>query len=119
MATEVHDRQVRAGRNQALFREVNERIESLRQGIYPQTEIDFVCECYMETCFEPVPSVTIAEYEAVRARADRFVVHPGHIDTAAEVVVDELDRYWVVEKIGVAREVAVASDRRPADRQSS
>jgi hypothetical protein len=116
MSTEAHDRQVRAGRNQALFREVNERIESLRQGMYPQTEIDFICECFDDGCFEPLPSVAVAEYEAVRARPDHFLVAPEHVDPAAEVVVSRDDTYWVVEKLGAARQVAVAADRRPASR---
>jgi hypothetical protein len=118
MSTEVHDRQVRAGRNQSLFREVNERIESLRQGTYPQTEIDFICECFDDGCFEPLQSVPVADYEAVRARPDHFLVAPKHVESAAEVVVSRNDTYWVVEKLGAAREVAVATDRRPPSRQT-
>jgi hypothetical protein len=44
------------------------------------------------------------------------LVAPEHVDPAAEVVVSRDDTYWVVEKLGAARQVAVAADRRPASR---
>src|ERR671911_3083678 len=34
MATDTHEREIRIGRNQALFREVNERVETLRNSSY-------------------------------------------------------------------------------------
>jgi len=112
MEIDVHDRQARVGRNQSLFREVNERIEGLRQGTYPQTELDFICECFNDTCFEAIPNVAIADYEAVRAHPDRFLVRPEHVAPEAENVVDRHDGYWIVEKFGVARQLAVATDTR-------
>jgi hypothetical protein len=106
-----HDAQVKAARNQSLFREVNERVEHLQQGWTPVSEIDFVCECADDTCTVPV-SLTIAEYERVRERAERFFVLPEHVYEEVEVVVAMNDRYWTVEKIEAAAGVAAALDPR-------
>ena len=111
MATDTHEREIRIGRNQALFREVNERVETLRNSSYPLTEIDFICECADDTCFEPL-TLTITEYEAVREHPDRFAVHPEHVYPEAETVAERLDAYWIVEKRGAARQVVVAAEKR-------
>ena len=39
-----------------------------------------------------------AQYEAVRAHAERFFVLPGHEDKEIESVVEKHDRFFVVEK---------------------
>jgi hypothetical protein len=54
-------------RNEALFREVNERIVDLETG-YDRDDsllIGFVCECPQEDCSEML-EVTRGQYEAVR-----------------------------------------------------
>jgi hypothetical protein len=57
--------------------------------------------------------VTPAEYEAVRSHPARFFVLPGHEDlTAGEVVVEQHDRFAVVEKQGEEREVVERGTRR-------
>ena len=114
MDSETRDRQVRVGRNQSLFREVNERIEGLKRDSSPETEIDFICECFIDTCFEPL-SVTVAEYERVRARPDTFLVRPEHVDLSAEDVAERKNGYWIVAKTGDARNVAVATSKRLND----
>jgi hypothetical protein len=48
----------------------------------------------------------------VRARPDRFAIIPGHEIHAAERVVEENERYDVVEKIGLGRRMAEARDPR-------
>jgi hypothetical protein len=56
------------------------------------------------------------EYEAVRSDATQFCVAPGdsHVDLAIEDVVTASDRFWVVEKKGVAAELARSVDPRAA-----
>jgi hypothetical protein len=112
------ERDRRQGENEALFRRVNDRIEQLAEGAFDSGEEgarawDFVCECYDKGCTERV-ALTIAEYEAVRAAGERFVVAPApeHVDTSIENVVDMSSRYWVVEKTDQAAEAARADDPR-------
>jgi hypothetical protein len=105
----------RIGKNEALFREVNERIKEVSAGQFgfePSDHAEFVCECSLEECHDAVP-MTRPEYEEVRANASHFLVAPGHIwSTAAERTVAEYDRFWVVEKNGSARRVAVSENPR-------
>ena len=57
--------------------------------------------------------LTPAAYEAVRAHPARFFVVPGHEDlTAGEVVVEQRDRYTLVEKQGAERELVEGRDPR-------
>ena len=81
-------------RNQALFREVNERIEQLAVGVGGHNS--YICECGDRRCTRPV-ELTRAEYQAVRKYANRFAVLPDHVDPATETVVEQYGRYSVVE----------------------
>jgi len=110
---EVEARQVRAGRNQALFREVNERVRSLSAAWPAAGEVDFVCECANEDCARPL-SLDLGQYEAVRADPTTFVVAPGHVYPDVEEVVREEPAFVVVRKMGAARPIAESSaPRRP------
>ena len=111
MATEPQ--QERAARNESLFREVNERIESAATKLSPMFT-EFMCECADDTCFEYV-SLTLEEYSSIRNSGPTyFVVRPSHTNTEIERVVDgEADRYDVVQKLGAAAEVAIELDPRP------
>ena len=111
-------RQERRARNEALFREVNERIVELEDGITGFERDDsllvgFVCECAKEDCGEPL-EVTRGEYEAVRDDPRRFLVLPGHEDDEEEIarVVERHSHYLVVEKLGEAGETAIEQDPR-------
>jgi hypothetical protein len=64
------DRQERVARNQSLFREVNEQIESLSRGSN-LTFHGFCCECADENCNETL-SLTIQEYEYIRGISTHF-----------------------------------------------
>jgi hypothetical protein len=109
-------RQERAGRNQSLFREVNERIEGLPNRPAAVYEL-FICECHRESCSDTL-SLTIEEYEGVRGHPACFAVLPGHVDWQVERVVDSAKgRYEVVEKIERAAEVAAHLDPRGRERR--
>jgi len=101
----------RQGRNESLFREVNERIAELNQTFQIEGRSEFLCECSREECKEPV-SISIDEYETVRRTPTRFFVIPGHEDQGVERVVERSDRYIVVEKIGEAADEAEDLDPR-------
>src|SRR5947209_2015290 len=105
---------VRAAEHQSLFREVNERIEDLNEAFATMAPMgDWICECANERCFEPI-SLTVSEYEAIRAHPARFPVLPGHELPDVETVVERHARYLVVEKLGPARETAISHDPRKA-----
>lgn len=102
-------RAIRAAKNEDLFREVNERIRGVSSD--QPHEFDAVCECTDPACREPV-TLLPGEYEAVRADGARFVVAPGHDSPPIERVVEQTDRYWVVEKLGKAADEAERLDPR-------
>ena len=116
MGEATDSRAARAGRNQALYREVNERVREMNEAFDAFLPLgEWICECANEECFETI-EMTHGEYEAVRAGGTRFFVKPDddHVVPEAEIVVERHERYWVVEKIGVAGAVANRQDPRSA-----
>jgi hypothetical protein len=112
MDDERAERQVRAARNQSLFRAVNERLEGLADTFqFIAEHTTFTCECADETCVEPM-LMTIDEYESLRAHPNRFAVLPGHVYADVEDVLSSNDRFVVVTKIGAGAEVAEEADPR-------
>ena len=105
----------RLARNEALSRDVNERIAvwSERQGIRPGEKIEFYCECGDPTCFERV-ALTREEYEAVRTDSARFAVLPEYVNPEVARVVEEHDGYVVVKAAEDLRGVVEAMDARRA-----
>jgi hypothetical protein len=105
-------RKERIAKNEARFREINERLnDALAQVPHNPELLDFICECGRQTCEEHV-ALSFAEYEQVRSDSRRFAVVPGHEIPDAERVVSTNDRFAVVEKVGEAIEVTDAADSR-------
>ena len=95
-------------RSQILFREVNERVrETIGSFGGP---IDFLCECSQEDCTESV-ELDMEEYERIRSNANLFVVVTGHEMVEVDRVVDQGNRYVLVEKIVAVDEVVSADPR--------
>ena len=122
----MDDRLERKARNEALMREVNERIAEVdkaaeKADLSPeQSFFEFLCECGGDGdgpggCEEHV-QMTIQEYEDVRSQDDRFAVHPGHEKEALEWVAMRNERFVVVDKRPEA-EPFVADDPRGAPSQ--
>jgi len=110
-----YDRHKRAARNQSLFREVNEGVETVSRDSN-LTFHEFSCECANTECIEGA-SLTIEEYEHVRRIPTHFLVKPGHVYPEVERVVDTdggSGRYEVVEKFGEAGKLALELDPRSA-----
>jgi hypothetical protein len=101
----------RLGRNESLFREVNERIAELNHSFEVEGRAEFLCECSRGECKEPI-SISMDEYEAVRKEPTWFFVLPGHEDGRVERIVTSDERYSIVEKIGGAGEEAEELDPR-------
>jgi hypothetical protein len=114
----VEPRVSRLAKNEALFREVNERIaeitEGLAAGISQHESLDgLVCECADPLCAERLGPLTVPEYETVRSDPRRFIIAAGHESPDVESVVEREQSYWVVEKHeGVASDVARERDPR-------
>ena len=112
----MQERLERQARNEALFREVNERIAQLgerAQAWSPDGTIEFLCECGEgEGCGQRV-RVPANVYERVRSQDDRFVVRPGHETPELEQAIEWTDDYVIVDKIRAA-EPYVADDPRGA-----
>jgi hypothetical protein len=109
----VDERLERQARNEALVREVNERISALdRAAVAGDGEtFGFHCECGRGgECGERV-WMTLAEYDVVREQDDRFALLPGHETDGLEHVVGRSERYVVVDKVDEA-EPLVADDPR-------
>ena len=113
---EARDRKIAL--NQSIFRDANERIERAAQShrFEANQGVPFLCECADPGCSETV-MLSLADYEAVRAHADRFFLVAGH-EAAAETqerIVEGGDGYAVVEKTGTAGAEAERLDPRDQD----
>ena len=97
----------RIGRNDAIFRQANERIDEIAELGEFEAPVPFICECADIGCSELVP-MTREEYAEIRDDPRRFLNVPGHQASSQgwAQVVETHDTYVVVEKIGPAGEVA-------------
>jgi hypothetical protein len=107
------ERAARLARNEARFREINERVErDLEPLVDTQDEqLPFVCECGRPNCTDTI-RMSVAEYESIRGDATRFAVVSGHEIEDVEDVVERTDRYFVVQKHPQTWEIAEQTDPR-------
>lgn len=98
----------RAGRNEALFREVNENVAKLEEQLDADGSdlLSVICECALADCVTRF-EIGLADYARVRQHPHQFIVARGHEQAEVEHVVREARDFVVVEKHGVA---AVAAD---------
>lgn len=101
----------RRGRNEALFREVNDRIADMSTT---SDLVDFICECSDKACLHTF-TVDMEMYRHVREHDRRFLVTPGHVDHEVEAVVGTWSDFVIVEKVGVAGVVAEAIGAEPLE----
>ena len=85
----------------AVFRAINERINELLDkngGIEVRaTELrDFICECRNRDCTSTVRA-TAAEFDAIRAGEELFLVDPDHRPEAPDRLVRTTRRFRVFE----------------------
>jgi hypothetical protein len=98
--------------NQAIFREVNERIRELASeaGGVSRT-LDLVCECSDRRCTDSI-RVTVDDYERVRSFPARFLIYPRHDVAQIEQLVGGGRGYEIVEKLGHAAGLVADLDPR-------
>jgi hypothetical protein len=111
-------REERIVRNEALYRELNERVReieddmSMRGLVEAEPYSEYFCECGLESCMDKI-RLTREEYEDARSDSRRFVILPNHLIADVErVVYCEDDRYTIVEKLEGERELALSDPRR-------
>ena len=104
-------REERIGKNEALFREVNDRVEDLSTEFGVEDEpLELLCECGSVECVERIRMST-PEYRELRSDATRFAIVPGHDEPSVERVVERRDGYDVVQKLpGEPTRVAAETD---------
>ena len=107
-------REERLAQNEILFRSVNEAIEQQALEFGGLDEYEFICECARAGCFNRI-SLTLQQYEHVRAEGTQFFVTPGHQNVEVEVVVELQSGFVIVEKDGHAGVVADFADPRGSD----
>ena len=102
-------RDERLARNEAFFRELNERLEAVTPD--SASELVVVCECADVDCADRL-TLRQGEYEAIRAHDTHFVVAIGHVAPEIERIVIENERHMVVEKGPGERQIVIATDPR-------
>jgi hypothetical protein len=111
---QIEDRFARQARNEALFREVNERIAELGESARawsPGDTVEIFCECGAEDGCGARITVPVGVYDGVRQQDDRFLVLAGHEVPELERAVQWTDEYVIVDKLPEA-EPYVADDPR-------
>ena len=89
----------RIGRNEDLFRKVNDQIEGVNEafGVFTGT-MSILCECGKIECIEQI-ELTLDAYRELRTDPTRFAVKPGHEVPDVERVVERHEGYFVVQKM--------------------
>jgi hypothetical protein len=112
----MDERERRLGMNEAVFREVNERVEEIHRTLGTDTgTLEIICECGAVSCTERI-SVPIAEYERARSTPTHFLLMVGHEDPTVERMIENHETWILVEKEGTdVEEIAEATDPRRND----
>lgn len=104
-------RAARVAENESIFRSANEKLEQRFREVEAEGLTPFLCECGDATCTQVI-RLTLDEYEGVRGHAAHFAIVSGHQILVAERVVEQNERYDVVEKTDAGQQVAEARDPR-------
>lgn len=97
--------------NEALFREVNERIKETADDLGSDSPFEYFCECANADCTFQI-TLTAVQYESIRADPTQFAVLPLHFTPEVETLVSENDGHWIVRKTGEAGEFVEKLDPR-------
>ena len=103
----------RLAKNESFFRQVNERIKDVAEGLDGAQTYEFLCECSDPSCTTRI-ELEREDYEWIRSNPTRFVLALGHAAPEIEQVVESEKDHMVVEKQGLAARVAAKLDPRTA-----
>jgi len=105
------ERARRIGLNEAVFREVNERIEDLA-ATFGLESLDLLCECGDASCAMRI-EMDHKRYEELRSDSTTFAVVCGHEIPDVEEIIARHRSYNIVRKVArEAREAAEKTDPR-------
>ena len=110
-------REERIIRNEALYRELNERVREIEEDMTLRGVVDarpygeYFCECGLEDCMEKI-RLSPEEYEQARSDSKRFAILPDHLIADVERVLHREERFAIVEKMDGERELALSDPRR-------
>ena len=107
----MDQREKRMAQNEALFREVNERIKATAEVLGTDSTFEYFCECSNADCTFQI-TLTAKEYESIRTDPTQFVVLPLHFTPEVETLASETKAYWIVRKTGDAGEYVEKLDPR-------
>ena len=109
----MEERERRIGMNEALFRQVNERLQELAEGFaHTPEKLDLICECGNANCASRI-EMDPEEYQKVRSDSTTFAIVKGHVIPDVEEIVERRAGYDVVRKTGSeAARVAKKTDPR-------
>lgn len=109
----MSEREKQIGRTEDEARTANElvSVRGEHENLRGHEPLAVLCECGDRTCHGPV-TMTVDEYEAIRAEPAHFAVLSGHEILDCERVLETHDHFLVVEKFGDAGRIAVAGDPR-------
>jgi hypothetical protein len=107
------EREKRIALNENLFRDLNERVQEVvtKIALEVPNALEIFCECGSADCVAKI-TLLLAEYEAVRAHPERFLIAPGHEIADVEAVVERRPGYWIVEKHDEGAQIAREQDPR-------
>ena len=96
----------RIARNDAIFREANDRIGDAAEHHQVDMRVPFICECADSSCREIIP-LMLADYAQIRSDPRHFLNVAGHEASAQGwvEVVARTDGHVTVEKLGLAGEI--------------
>lgn len=114
MGEGVDERARRVAVNEAVFREVNERIKALVRSFESRSDrLDLICECGDGGCTRRI-DLDPQEYERLRSDSLTFAVAKGHDEPGVEEVVEHRSGYDVVRKVAAEAE-RIAEETDPRD----
>jgi len=88
--------------NEITFKKVNEGIKKIEKNSLTPTaqknnQIDFVCECSDENCFEKI-RLTVVEFESFRRNQNQFIIKENHQTPEIEQEIGGSKDFVIVEK---------------------
>ena len=103
----------RIGENEALYRQVNEQVKGISEGmVATMGQFNVICECATLECMTQI-AISPNVYEQARSESERFIVVPGHQIDEIEAVIADHGTFYVIEKTPPeARQVAEEMDPR-------
>ncbi|MBV8599050.1 MAG: hypothetical protein JO017_09530 [Actinobacteria bacterium] len=107
-------RDTRIAENEAAFRAANESLRVVFENDEGADRYPFLCECGDPRC-TVVVMLGLDAYAGLREHPSRFVIAPGHKQLDTETILEEGEGFQLIEKTGVAGDIARAHWQIPAN----